>query len=104
MINKLFAILTLLISANVHAAAPVVYQAKSIVALFSDNNVLNSLPGGYITEIKYRSDLTAFSYEIISGDYLTKKICSTPVVMKVSNNDDWNPEYSVDTIGSTVCK
>ena len=89
---------------TVNAAAPVVYQVKTIIALLSDNNVINKLPGGYISEIKNRSDLTPFTYEIVSRDYATEKLCSTIVVMKISNADDWDPTYAVDTIGSTNCK
>lgn len=104
MIKKWIAVFSIMISTNAFAAAPVVYQAKTIVALFSDSNVINSLPGGYIVDVKYRSDLSPFSYDIISGDYAKAKVCTTPVTMKISNSDDWNPAYSVDKIGATTCK
>jgi hypothetical protein len=103
MLKKLVMLLVIATSMSASAAAPVVYQAKTIIALFSDNNVINSLPGGNIVEVKYRSDLDPFRYDIISRDYVTTKLCTTPVIMKISNGDTWNPTFAVDTIGSTTC-
>lgn len=92
------------IAMSAKAAAPVVYQAKTIIALLSDSSVIDKLPGGAISEIKYRNDLSPFTYEIVSHDYATQKMCTTLVVMKISNGDDWDPTYAVDTINSTNCQ
>ncbi len=101
MLKRILVLSTLVLSVVAQSATPVTYQAKAIVALMSDSKVIDALPGGYITDIKY---ISPFTYDIISRSSMNEKICVTQVITKITNNDDWNPEYGVDSVGATNCK